>query len=143
MALAPPAFQFYAGDFLVSTTTFSNEEVGAYIRLLSHQWVNGSVPDDLRALAQILHTSSCVTQRIWQKISPKFSRGTDKLLRNPRLEEVRQKHYEFIELQAAKPHKRWSKPYAAAMPRHMPDACSSISDLQSTYKNAQGAKALP
>jgi len=29
-----PAFQFYASDFLVDTAEMTNQEVGAYIRLL-------------------------------------------------------------------------------------------------------------
>jgi len=33
----PPAFQFYASDFLVDTIDLSNEELGAYVRLLCYQ----------------------------------------------------------------------------------------------------------
>lgn len=39
-----PAFQFYADDFLAGTLDLSQEEVGAYIRLLCHQWNRGSIP---------------------------------------------------------------------------------------------------
>jgi uncharacterized protein YdaU (DUF1376 family) len=33
----PPAFQFYADDFLGGTIDLTTEEVGAYIRLLCFQ----------------------------------------------------------------------------------------------------------
>lgn len=41
-----PAFQLYASDFLAGTQEMSQEEVGAYIRLLCHQWTRGSIPSD-------------------------------------------------------------------------------------------------
>jgi hypothetical protein len=37
-----PWFQFYASDFKTSTESYTNEEVGAYIRLLCSQWDKGS-----------------------------------------------------------------------------------------------------
>jgi uncharacterized protein YdaU (DUF1376 family) len=41
-----PAFQFYADDFIAGTADMSAEEVGAFIRLLCHQWSKGSIPAD-------------------------------------------------------------------------------------------------
>ena len=42
----PPAFQFYPRDWLSSsgTRTMSYAERGMYCELLSHQWLDGSIP---------------------------------------------------------------------------------------------------
>ena len=46
-----PAFRLYASDFYMDTQTWSNEEVGVYLRLLLYQWINGSIPNDENLLA--------------------------------------------------------------------------------------------
>ena len=64
----PPAFQFYPKDFLAddNTAAMTNEELGAYIRLLCHVWIaeNHLAGDEekLRKLAMALPCD-------WQKIS--------------------------------------------------------------------------
>lgn len=53
----PPAFQFYANDWLSSTTIalMSAEEERGYLRLLLHCWNSGdcSLPDDDKVLARL------------------------------------------------------------------------------------------
>ena len=39
----PPAVPLYTQDLLVSTAEMTHEEVGAFIRQLCYQWVNGSI----------------------------------------------------------------------------------------------------
>ena len=39
-----PWFSFFPDDFLGGTVDLSPAEVGAYIRLLCHQWARGSIP---------------------------------------------------------------------------------------------------
>lgn len=41
-----PAVNFYSGDFLTSTAFFTNEEVGAYIRLLLYQHQQGRLEEE-------------------------------------------------------------------------------------------------
>lgn len=48
-----PWFAFYPGDFISSTIDMSPATAGAYIRLLSHQWLNGAIPDDQEARERI------------------------------------------------------------------------------------------
>ena len=48
-----PWFAFYPTDFLSSTLEMSPATVGAYIRLLSHQWIAGSIPADQAARIRI------------------------------------------------------------------------------------------
>ena len=43
--LKSPAFQFYSSDFMTGTTFMSNEEVGAYIRLLCMQHQKGHLKE--------------------------------------------------------------------------------------------------
>lgn len=51
--MKPRSFKFHATDFLVGTATMTAEEVGAYIRLLCHQWDKGSVPAEDEALCRL------------------------------------------------------------------------------------------
>jgi|SRR5688572_22989003 len=133
MALAPPAFQFYPGDFLVSTTTMSNAQVGAYIRLLSHQWVNGGIPQDVVSIAKIMHEIVPTAGRLFAGISSKFVLDSDGLLKNPRLEEVRRKHLDYLELQAANGHKGGRPTKKASLSENLnPNETSSSSSSSSS-----------
>lgn len=100
----PPAFQFYASDFLTSTAEMTHEEVGMYIRLLCHQWVNGSV-NKSRA-HRILHCK--IPNEVLERFVEK-----DGELRNTRLEHERAKQAAYKEKQAASGRdgadKRWGK----------------------------------
>jgi len=85
-----PAFQFYAADFLTDTAEMTDQEVGVYIRLLSHQWVNGSINSDPERLGSI----ATGVLAVWQHIAYKFEEGEDGRLRNQRLEKTRQEQDE-------------------------------------------------
>jgi len=56
-----PAFFFYANDFLGSTATMEPAEVGMYIRLLSHQWVNGPFPSKFKIVCRLAGIDSSDT----------------------------------------------------------------------------------
>lgn len=84
--MKPPAFQFYAADFLVGTADLEPAEVGAYIRLLCHQWHRGFVPKDKAArLAGIEPTPAVLTKFV----------DLNGELRNERLESERKKQADF------------------------------------------------
>ena len=89
--MKPPAFQFYAADFLVGTSTMTNEEVGISIRLLCYQWDKGFVPKD--------KASRIVGAEIPADVLSKFVE-TNGELRNQRLESVRSKQTEYREQQS-------------------------------------------
>jgi uncharacterized protein YdaU (DUF1376 family) len=96
----PPAFQFYAKDFLTGTMLMSNEEVGLYIRLLCLQWEQGYVPDDVE---RIVAAFGETTRRCWTAVKPKFNHGsTEGELRNEKLEKVRAQQTAFRERQSEK-----------------------------------------
>lgn len=89
-ALKPPAFQFYADDFLGGTIAMSNEEKGLYITLLCVQWSQGSVSgDDFERLAGGSFLGSI------ERVKSKFQVGQDGLYRNERMELERQKQAAF------------------------------------------------
>lgn len=85
-----PAFQLYADDFLGGTADMSAEEVGAYIRLLCHQWNKGGLPNDPDRLAKMagLMAVPMASPSLGYVIA-KFPPCADGQLRNERLERVR------------------------------------------------------
>lgn len=144
--MASPAFQFYPGDFVTGTIHMTAEEVGGYMLLLCCQWEQGALPADTASLRRIARCSA----RAMATIRQKFIEGDDGLLRNERMERVRQGLIEFSDSQRQRAKARWNKPKAmpkdaTAMPPHqsgidpastpaMPNACSSVFSLQSSKK---------
>ena len=132
----PPAFQFYADDFLGGVGDMTCEEVGAYIRLLCHQWNKGGLANDdarLQIMAGHCQASALATAKT------KFGMCEDGFIRNARLERERTKQDAYRQKQAENGAKRWgssakpdakpdakphAKPDALAKPSHMPNACS-------------------
>lgn len=86
--MKPPAFQFYADDFLAGTTDMTNDEVGAYIRLLCHQWSKGGLPNDPERLSRM---AGAMPVPSLGYVLAKFRLCDDGQLRNNRLESERQK----------------------------------------------------
>src|SRR5690349_6278210 len=84
--MKPPAFQFYAADFLVGTADMEATEVEAYIRLLCHQWDRGFVPKDKAVRLAGTEVSAAVLAKFVE------SNGE---LRNERMEVERRKQAEY------------------------------------------------
>jgi uncharacterized protein YdaU (DUF1376 family) len=92
-----PAFQFYADDFLAGTMDMSAAEVGAFMRLLCHQWNRGGLPNDIERLQKMAGA------KVSDMVLEKFQRSeADGLIRNVRLEAERDKQNEYREKQRAK-----------------------------------------
>lgn len=87
--MSPPAFQFYADDFIGGTVDLSAEEVGAYIRLLCFQWGRGKAPVSKEAIDRV---AGCA---VTAAVVAKFPDG-----KNPRLESERVKQMEYRAKQA-------------------------------------------
>ncbi|MFH0771313.1 MAG: hypothetical protein V1933_01685 [Candidatus Omnitrophota bacterium] len=96
-----PAFQLYAADFYMDTVGWSATEVGAYFRLLLHEWVSGPLPNNLITLARIGGIDRKTMGKFW--ITPggmggKFSQTNNgSTLENSRLEQTRQEQEEYRE----------------------------------------------
>lgn len=115
----PPAFQFYASDFLSSTSEMTAEEAGAYIRLLCHQWIRGGIPDDDSRLAAM--AGVCGGNAVAYAKS-RFRLCDDGLLRHPRLEQTREKLDAYRSQQSQNSQKRWRQSHRnpTALPPHIP-----------------------
>ncbi len=93
----PPAFQFYADDFLAGTFSMSNEERGLYITLLCRQWTQGHVTPD-----EVARLGSTVVQPSINHVLTKFEPDEAGNLRNARLEGERAKQDAFRSKQSEK-----------------------------------------
>lgn len=89
-----PAFQFYPRDFITGTTHMTASEVGAYIRLLCHQWEHGFVPENE---TRILRIAGCKKQEL-PLVLEKFVK-TESGLINIRLDKSRETLVQYREKQ--------------------------------------------
>ena len=82
-----PAFLFYTKDFISGTQHMSNEELGAYLRLLMYQHQHGSIPNQKDRMMRITSIFTFEDfDRIWEVIQDKFT-IMDNHLVNERLSE--------------------------------------------------------
>jgi uncharacterized protein YdaU (DUF1376 family) len=103
--MKPPAFQFYADDFLAGVADMTQAEVGAYILLLCAQWNRGYIPVITERQRMLAHGD------ISDHVLSKFKVCEDGNLRNERMEIERAKQQAYKEKQSAKgqksAEKRW------------------------------------
>lgn len=106
-----PSFPFYAQDFDMDTNTWSNEEIGVYLRLLMSEWINGPLPNDTRKLSQIARISPKKFKNLFQICSKKFIRDGNGFLINKKMEKIREKVNKWVEQKKkagmASAKKRW------------------------------------
>lgn len=97
--MKPPAFQFYADDFFAGTADMSQSEVGAYIRLLCHQWTKGGLPNDMARLGMVARTNNEPSNEAALRyvVESKFAVCDDGQLRNARMETVRKQSEDWKE----------------------------------------------
>lgn len=86
----PPAFQFYADDFLAGTFLMSNEERGLFITLLCRQWTQGYVTSD-----EMARLSLGMAQPLASHVIAKFKDCGNGEFRNVRMEVERSKQAAF------------------------------------------------
>jgi uncharacterized protein YdaU (DUF1376 family) len=127
-------FPFFWKDFQLSTARWTDEQVGAYLRLLMWAWDEVGLPIDEQALMSMGDWSVEAWSRIWPKVGPKFIRRGRRLF-NLRQEEIRQ------QIQA-----KSDKARAAAFARHAQsgrtaDALPTQGDRSAS--KAKQSKAVP
>jgi len=93
-----PAMPVYVKDILTDERfmLLSLAGQGLYFRLLSHEWLEGSIPASRRAVAQLI--SQTISEKLWQDVLPFFvaietRAGTR--LQNTKLEQVRAEMIEY------------------------------------------------
>jgi len=122
--MKPPAFQFYADDFLAGTFSMSNEERGLYITLLCRQWTQGYVTKE-----EMARLSTGMAQPLVSHVLAKFRETESGVFQNARMESERDKQAQFranrSESGKAGADKRWhshstaiAQPMANTMAKH-------------------------
>lgn len=87
-----PAFLFYVTDFNDGTQDFTNEEVGAYLRLLLFQFSQGHLP-----IERIQRKLGYDFDRLWSVLHTKFVLDPDGNFYNIRLEIEQVKRANFCQ----------------------------------------------
>lgn len=88
-----PAVLFYYQDFLVGTAFLTNEQVGAYQRILCHLFDKGTLAEtDMKKI--------CITSECWNAIKDKFVQDENGELYNVRSREEKLKRVKFSESRA-------------------------------------------
>lgn len=138
----PPAFQFYADDFISGTADMAPEEVGAYIRLLCWQWNRGCIPVEPERQQRL--AGGCVSAAVLSK----FELCEDGALRNARMEKVRENSDGFRKMQSEKGKKsalaraRFNTGSTAVQPEQQPNPqpeCNSPSPSPSPKDNKRAS----
>lgn len=117
------SFEFYPDRFLGGTSDMSQAEVGAYIRLLCHQFNRGSIPVATERQQNIAGGP------VPEIVLAKFEKCEDGLLRNRVMEEVRRKRIYYSELQSQKGKlsaESRNRGSTAAQPRHQPEGQPNV-----------------
>lgn len=99
-----PIFPLYYNDIDRSTKTWTDEEFGAYMRLLMEQWDKGSLPNDYQRLTRIATS----LDKNWTMLKEKFVE-VDGRLQNRHLEEIREKRAKHRQKQTDNVMKRYQK----------------------------------
>jgi len=81
--------------FWVDIASWSIDEVGAYTRLLWHEWINGPLPKDTKRLQRIAGCSNNKFNKIWPIVGKKFKDNGNDCFINLRMETIRQEQKEF------------------------------------------------
>jgi uncharacterized protein YdaU (DUF1376 family) len=117
-------FPFYAADWLADEDVdlMPLEAQGAYVRLMCHQWREGSIPADAASLARLLKVHHKTFSAIWAKLEPKFPlTETGQRRLNTRLKNVQDQQALKSRRQANNADKRWKTKetdHAMALPSH-------------------------
>lgn len=136
-----PAFQFYPKDFLSSSKVgrMSLTERGAYITLLAHCWLDGSLKEDPAILARIVGMKEKQFTRMWCNgpLHECFDAKNGRLT-NDRLERERKVQADYRKRQVENGHKGGrprkglgSFGLSKTEPTKSSPSASAISDLQS------------
>lgn len=99
-----PVFPLYYNDIDRSTKTWTDEEFGAYMRLLMEQWDKGHLPNDYQRLTRIATS----LDKNWSLLKDKFP-ASNGVLKNPILEEHREKRLKHKQKQKENIQKRYQK----------------------------------
>lgn len=127
MAADFPWFALDVEDWNRSTATMTDEQAGAYMRLLCHAWLERGLPNDEKAIRLIGRWGTAAWRRIWSVVGPKWEVRSGRLV-NPRQEIERAATEKRSRDAKAKADKRWdaaadARAHAAASAAAGPQQC--------------------
>lgn len=97
-----PVLPLYYNDLTASTLDWTDEEFGAYVRLLIHQWRQGGIPKDYQRLTRIATS----LDKNWSMLQTKFEE-VDGILKNKVMEDIRTKRTKHKQKQKENISKRY------------------------------------
>ena len=135
----PPAFQFYAADFMVGIMGMSDDETGVYIKMLCVQWLHGSLPNCKKTIKKMINSRKVPSEMVLRK----FVICDDGFLRNERMETVREKQKSFADTRKNNANKRWDKEKNEnALAMHVHDGSICITDALHSSSSTSSTKVL-
>jgi uncharacterized protein YdaU (DUF1376 family) len=87
MAKGDYYFPLFYQRFYSSTQGWTEEQEGAYLRLLTYQFDKGSIPNDIKIIKKISQKAA----KNWSFFQSKFVQNSEGNLINPVMDEIRQK----------------------------------------------------
>lgn len=110
MKAPSPAFSLYPKDILSdeACSAMTDEELGVYVRLLCHAWLEGSIPADRVRLARLTRRSLPRFGRVWRAVGPCWDADPEdpERLVQRRMERERTKQVDYSELQSRRAQSR-------------------------------------
>jgi len=88
MRTKDPWFKFNPAAFLTDTASWHPDEVGAWIRILSYQWINHRVPADVKSLSNLTGLSKKKCAEFFKKVENKISMIDGKYFVNTTLQKL-------------------------------------------------------
>lgn len=135
MAGKLPWFPFYYRDFFddEKVQLMSNAQVGMYLRLLAHQWQEGSLPNDPTALSRLALAGPGEEEGMLALVRVCFAKnGRVKRLLNLRLEQVKKEQEEKDQVNQARARKGGlARSMLQAQYKH------SLSSAQASYSESE------
>ena len=124
---------------MIGIMGMTDEEVGIYIKMLSTQWLHGSLPNCKKTIKKMINSRKVPSEMVMRK----FSISDDGFLRNERMEKVREKQKSFIETRKENANKRWNKPENDdALAMHVHDGSICKTDALHLHSSSSTSRVL-
>ena len=94
---------------------FSLSELGCFIRLKAHYWINGDLPSDALSLAKLAGCSLGQFQDVWPKVGQHFEENEAGKLICPELDKAKRKAVKLSERMSEVAKCRWRRETAGAV----------------------------
>ena len=101
--------KFNTAKLLAESMLFDLSELGCYVRLATHYWVKGALPEDNLTLAKLSGCTLGEFKKVWPRVSSQFELDKTGLLSCPALDSQRAAAEKKSQTARASAHARWRK----------------------------------